>query len=81
MGDVEADGAAAVRDCRMAGEKRLRRIVATMMGNAIGLPATVLTLCDAAIDTKSLYINLSSKGPIAKSSNKASGMNEQSQVT
>lgn len=48
MGDVEADGAAAVRDGRMAGEKRLRRSAAAMMGNAIGLPATVLPLCDAA---------------------------------
>lgn len=35
MGDIEADGAA-VRDCRMAGEKKLRRIEATMVGNAIG---------------------------------------------
>lgn len=64
MGDVEADGAAAVRDGRMAGEKRLRRSAAAMMGNAIGLPATVLPLCDAAaIDTKSLYIKLSRKAP------------------
>jgi hypothetical protein len=37
MGDIEAAGAMAVRDCRVSGEKKWRRIVPTMMGNAIGL--------------------------------------------
>lgn len=50
MGDIEDDGAVAVRDWRRAGEKRLRRIGATMAGNAIGLPAfgslDVMRCCD-----------------------------------
>lgn len=50
MGDIEDAGAVVVRDCRRAGEKKLRRIEATIVGSAIGLLLAVWTLCDAAMD-------------------------------
>lgn len=50
MGDIEDAGVVVVRDCRRAGEKKLRRIEATMVGSAIGLLLAVWTLCDAAMN-------------------------------
>lgn len=50
MGDIEDDGAVAVRDCRRAGEKMLRKIGATMVGSTIGLLSAVWTFSDAAMD-------------------------------
>jgi hypothetical protein len=48
--DIEDAGVVAVRDWRRAGEKKLRRMEATMLGSAIGLLAAVWTFCDAAMD-------------------------------
>lgn len=73
MGDIEDDGAVAVRDCRRAGEKKLRRIEATIVGSAIGLLAAVWTSCDAAMDRMSRS-TAPSRASITKSSNKASGL-------
>jgi hypothetical protein len=48
--DIEDAGVVAVRDWRRAGEKKLRRIEATMVGSAIGLLSAAWTFCDAAMD-------------------------------